>query len=292
MDQAISGWASVAMRAGYVARALFYGLLGFLAAHAAWLGGHAEGAEEALGLLANQTFGTAVLWTMAVGAIGFALWGALAATLDLDRRGRDAMGIFARADYALTAVIYVGLGVLIGQLAWRGYVSGEDGREKSAAWLMSLPAGSWLLLAVGVGFVAAGGWFVWKGFAAKFRERLWCTPTVERLDPFCRFGWMAYGVTVIILGGFLLWAGWTLDASRAGGFAEAFLMVRGLVFGRILLLVLGIGFMAFALECCVEAIYRFIPGPGQAGEPVSAEDCFGAGSPPGALLDPGEARSS
>jgi hypothetical protein len=82
---------------------------------------------------------------------------------------------------------------------------------------------------------------------------------VERLDPVCKFGWTANGVVVAILGGFLVWAGWTLDPSRAGGFAEAFAIVRQAAFGRVLLLTLGLGFVAFAVECFVEAVYRIVP---------------------------------
>ena len=260
------------MRAGYLARAVVYGLIGFLAARAAWMGGPVEGAEEALVSLTDESFGRPLLWAIAGGAFGFALWSVLAAWLDLDRRGRGLWGVFARADFALTGAIYTVIGVLVAQLAssYGGAGGGEgEAREEGTAWLLSLPAGGWIVIALGFGFVGAGVWFGYKAFAGRYRERLRRTRMVERLDPVCKFGWSAYGVVIAILGGFLIWAGWTMDPSRAGGFAEAFLLVRNAAFGRVLLLVLAFGFIAFAVECLVEAVYRVVPVRGGAVNPAA-----------------------
>jgi hypothetical protein len=249
------------MRVGYLARAVVYGLIGFFAVRAAWIGGKAEGIEGALASLTDETFGIPLLWAIAGGAFCFALWCLLAAAMDLDCRGTGLRGLYARADFAATGLVYIVIAVFIGELAYRRYSSGGEGegREQGTAWLLSLPAGGWIVIGVGLGFVAAGLWFAWKALAGQYRERLRDTPMVERLDPLCKFGWTANGVVVVILGGFLIWAGWTLDPSRAGGFAEAFAIVRQAAFGRILLLILGLGFVAFAIECCVEAAYRIVP---------------------------------
>ncbi len=249
------------MRAGYLARAVVYGLIGYFAVRAAWIGGYAEGPEGALVALTDEALGIPMLWAIAAGAICFAVWCVLASAMDLDRRGTDAGGIFARTDFAATGLVYILIGIFIAQLAHKGYGGGGegDGREQGTAWLLSLPAGGWIVIAVGAGFIAAGTWFGYKALAGRYRERLRRTPVVERLDAVCKFGWTANGVVVVILGCFLVWAGWTMDASKAGGFAEAFAIVRQAVFGRILLFILGFGFIAFAVECVVEAAYRVVP---------------------------------
>ena len=262
MNGPAPAWVVPAMRAGFAARAVVFGLIGWLALRAAWRGGYAQGPEEALRSLTDEQLGEPLLWAIAVGAFGFAIWCLMAAALDLDCRGGDARGIFARLDFAGTGLIYIAIGVFIGQLAATGLGGGggeDEARERGAAWLLSLPAGGWIVIAVGLGFIAAGLWFGYKGLAGKYRERLRDTPMVERLDPVCKFGWTAYGLVIVILGGFLVWAGWTLDPTRAGGFAEAFALVREAVFGRVLLGVLAFGFMAFAIECLVEAAYRVVP---------------------------------
>ncbi len=253
-------WVVPAMRAGYLARALVYGLIGYLALRAAWLGGYAEGAEEALEGLTRQEFGTPLLWVISGGAFGFAAWGMLAASMDLDCRGSDAKGIFARLDFAATGLLYALIGIFVAHLAYTGYSSGDgDSRERWTAWVLGLPAGGWIVVAIGLGFIAAGIWYGYKAFAEKYKERLRDTPVVERLAPVCKFGWTAYGVVIVILGCFLVWAGWTLDPSHAGGIAEAFAAVRKAVFGRLLLGLLAFGFIAFAVECLVEAAYRIVP---------------------------------
>lgn len=260
-DRSAPAWVVPLMRAGYVARGIVFGLIGFLALHAAWIGGYAEGAEAALGSLTDESFGIPLLWAIAAGAFCFAAWSLLATSMDLDCRGTNARGILARIDFAATGLLYAAIGVFVAEMAATGYSTGneEDSREQSTAWLLSLPAGGWIVIGVGAGFIGAGFWFGYKALAGKYRERLRDTPMVEWLDPVCRFGWTAYGVVIVILGGFLIWAGWTLDPSRAGGFAEAFAVVREAVFGRILLLVVGFGFIAFAIECFVEAVYRIVP---------------------------------
>jgi Domain of Unknown Function (DUF1206) len=254
-------WVVPVMRAGYFARAVVYGLIGYFAVRAAWIGGHAEGVEGALVQVMDETLGIPLLWAVAAGAFCFALWCLLAAAMDLDARGTSLGGLYARIDFAATGLIYIVIAVFVGELAHRGYGSGGEGegREQGTAWLLSLPAGGWIVIAIGAGFVAAGLWFAYKAFAGRYRERLRDTPMVEWLDPLCKFGWTANGIVVVILGGFLVWAGWTLDASKAGGFAEAFAIVRQAAFGRVLLLILGLGFVAFAVECCVEAVYRIVP---------------------------------
>ncbi len=258
---AAPGWVVPVMRVGYLARAVVYGLIGFFAVRAAWLGGYAEGVEGALVQVMDEVLGIPLLWAVAAGAFCFALWCLLAAAMDLDCRGTGLGGIYARTDFAATGLIYIVIAVFVGQLAHRGYGSGGEGegREQGTAWLLSLPAGGWIVIAIGAGFVAAGIWFAYKAFAGRYRERLRDTPMVQWFDPLCKFGWTANGIVVIILGGFLVWAGWTLDASKAGGFAEAFAIVRQAEFGRILLLFLGLGFGAFAVECCVESVFRIVP---------------------------------
>ena len=282
MQPIAPAWVVHVMRAGYLARGIVYGLIGFFAVHAAWLGGRAEGAEEALVALLDERFGIPLLWAIAVGAFCFAVWCLLAAAMDLDRRGTGAAGVFARADFAATGLLYIVIAVFVGELAYRGYATGgeEEGREQGTAWLLALPLGGWIVVAIGLGFVTAGVWFAYKAFAGRYRERLRDTPMVGRLDPVCRFGWTANGVVVAILGGLLVWAGWTLDPSRAGGFAEAFAIVRQATFGQILLLVLGCGFVAFAVECFVEAVYRIVPARHGADVPTLA--MARAGMRPGA----------
>lgn len=260
MPEPAPAWVVPAMRAGYLARGTVYGLVGVLALRAAWHGGYAEGASRALGELNHGGAGEIVLWLIVGGCFGFALWGLLAAWMDLDCRGRDLKGIFARLDLAGTGVLYAAIGVYVLHLAALGGGGGDgNSRERWTGWLLSKPLGPWIVIAIGMGFIAAAIWYGYKALAEKYKERLRDTPTVERLDPVCKFGWIAYGVVVGILGCFLIWAGWTVDPEHAGGLADAFATVRQAAFGRVMLGVLAVGVISFAVECFVEAVYRVVP---------------------------------
>jgi hypothetical protein len=160
-----------------------------------------------------------------------------------------------------TGLIHAALGVYVVQLALRGGGggSGEGSEQRWTAWLMSQPFGRWIVIAIGVAVIGAGIYYAWKGIAEKYKEHLRWTRAVERLDPLCKLGFVAYGVVIAMVGGFLLWAGWTHDPSEAGGLEQAFETVRGAAFGRVLLGLLGLGLIGFAVENFIEAAWRIVP---------------------------------
>jgi hypothetical protein len=268
MAQMAPAWVVPVMRAGYAARGIVYVLVGFLALRAAWFGGQAEGAEGALASLTDESWGALLLWAVAVGLFCYAAWRLIDAWLDLDRYGSEAKGIAARLGLVVTGVIHASLGVYAVHLVTAGGGGGEgQGQERWTAWLLSQPFGRWIVVAVGLGVIGAGIYYGYKGVSERYKERLRYTRAVERLDPVCKAGFVAQGVVIAIIGGFLLWAGWTSDPSEAGGLAQAFETVRQAAFGRILLALLALGMIGFAIECFIEAAYRIVPA--RAGDDVT-----------------------
>lgn len=253
-------WVVPVMRAGYAARGVVYVLVGALAILAAWNGGQAEGAKGALSGLTGETWGTALLSLIGAGFFCYAAWRFIAAWMDLERHGSDAKGIVARLGLLATGVIHAGLGIFVVQLVLgQGGGSGGQSEEDWTAWLLSQPFGRWLVIAVGAVVIGAGIYYGYKGIAEKYKEYLRWSQMVERLDPLCKAGLLAYGFVIVMIGGFLLWAGWTSDPSEAGGLDQAFATVRQQPFGRVLLGVLGLGVLGFAIENFIEAVYRIVP---------------------------------
>jgi hypothetical protein len=250
------------MRAGYAARGIVYVLVGFLALRAAWRGGQAEGAQGALASLTDEAWGAALLWAIAIGLFCYALWRLIDAWLDLDRHGTEAKGIVARIGLAVSGLVHVMLGIYAIRLVTAGGSAAGDedaGQERWTAWLLAQPLGRWIVIAIGLAVIGAGIYYGYKGISEKYKEFLRYTGTVERLDPACKLGLVAHGVVIAIIGGFLVWAGWTSDASEAGGLAQAFEIVRQAAFGRFLLGLLALGMIGFAIECFIEAAYRIVP---------------------------------
>jgi Domain of Unknown Function (DUF1206) len=260
MPDRAPAWVVPVMRAGYAARGIVYVLVGALAILAAWHGGQAEGAKGALSTLTGKSWGSALLWIVALGLFCYAAWRLIAAWMDLERHGAEAKGIVARLGLVATGVIHAALGVYVVQLAATGTGSGGGNSEQRwTAWLMSQPSGRWIVVAIGAAVIGAGIYYGWKGISEKYKEHLRWTPTVERLDWLCKLGFVSYGLVIAIVGCFLLWAGWTHDASEAGGLEQAFSTVHAAAYGRVLLGVLGIGVLGFAIENFIEAAYRVVP---------------------------------
>lgn len=259
MSDRAPGWVVPVMRAGYAARGAVYVIVGIIAISAAWTGGRAEGTQGALASLRDEPFGQALLWIIAIGLIAYAIWRALAAAMDLDSHGSDGKGMIARSGMTVSAILHAALGVSAVRLATGGGSGGGGSTEDWTAQLMSQPFGQWLVGIAGACVIGAGAYYAHKGWTGKYKRRLRRNRTTERLDPACKWGLVAHGIVVGIIGGFLVYAAWTADPSQAGGIGQAFASVREVAFGRILLGLLGLGMLGFAIYCFIEAVYRIVP---------------------------------
>jgi hypothetical protein len=74
-----------------------------------------------------------------------------------------------------------------------------------------------------------------------------------------KYGLVAHGVVICIVGSFFIWAAWTADASRAGGLGDALNVVRTAIFGQVLLSAVALGLLAFSIYCFIEACFRVVP---------------------------------
>ncbi|MDW4499872.1 DUF1206 domain-containing protein [Sulfitobacter sp. D35] len=256
------GWVIPVMRTGYGARGVTYIILGVLAFLAAWTGGDAEGTREALAKLRDMPFGLIGLWLIALGFFCYAIWRLICAFYDLEDHGTDAKGLIARTGQTVTGLIHAGLGISVVRLATgsSSESAGDGGGAQSAtSWVLSMPFGKWIVIAVGLITIGAGIYYGWKGIAEKYKEHLRCTSLTERLDPVVKAGLIAHGVVIALIGTFLIYAGLNTDPGQAGGIGKAFDTVRSQPYGQFLLGALGIGTVAFAIYCFIEAIYRFVP---------------------------------
>lgn len=255
-------WVMPVMRAGYAARGLVYAVVGGIAVWSAWTGGNAEGTTTALSTLRDEPFGTALLWVMAVGLWAYMVWRLLDGFLDLEDYGSEGKGLVARGGLLATGLIHGAIGVSVASLAMGGNGqggSGGSGAQGIVAQVMQMPGGRWIVGAVGLAVIGAGVYYAWKGFAEKYKEDIANTSTTERLEPVLKFGLIAEGVVVGIIGGLIVYAALTVDPSEAGGLGAAFEQIRQAPFGRILLVVIAAGLVAFAVENVIEAIYRVVP---------------------------------
>jgi len=251
-------WVVPAMRAGYAARGLVYVIVGCIAVSSAFRGGQAEGAKGAIASMQGVLWGQLLLWAVALGLLAYAVWRGLSAWMDLERHGNDAKGMIARIGTAVSGVIHLGLAFYAARMALGGGSSGSS-TESWTAKLMQVPAGRWLVVIGGLIVIGAGIYYANKGLSERYKRNLRNTELTQKLEPACKFGLLAHGIAIGLIGGFFVYAGWTADPSEAGGLEQAFQTVREAAFGRILLALMGLGFVGFAVYCWIEAAYRIVP---------------------------------
>jgi len=241
-------------RLGYAVRGALYAVMGLLAMGIAFgaSGGETTDLSGSLVYLAGNPFGKLVLIVAAVGLGAYSLWGFTRAIYDPLHRGSDASGYAARLGFVSSAVSYAAIVILaVELLAGSGAPSG-DSTQKTIASVLTHPAGGWLTILIGLIAIAIGlGQFL-EAYRATFQEDLKgaeMSGSERRIVlGLGRFGMFARGIVFVVIGWFVVQAGIHHDAGQAQGFGGAFVFLLNQPFGRLLLGVVALGFVALGLH--------------------------------------------
>jgi Domain of Unknown Function (DUF1206) len=251
-------------RIGFIALGVVHVLIGWLALQMAWFGG-GESADQsgALSTLAETPVGKPLLWVLGIGLFALALWQVAEvlrwrrALSSSGKQRRRAVGHVVKS--VAKAILYVALGVLALQAANGTEKSSEQSTNQTAQGVMGLPAGRFLVAAIGLVVIGVGAYHVYKGWTKKFLEGVdtsTATPstrrTIERLG---QIGYPAKGVALAVVGALFVWAAVTFDAQKAAGLDSALRTVLEAPFGRFLLTLIAVGLVAFGIFCFARARY-------------------------------------
>ena len=240
-------------RLGYVVRGVLYATMGVLALGVAiGIGGSATDPSGSLAVLTNNRAGTFVLLAVIVGLAAYACWGFVRAIFDPLHRGDDASGIAERLGFAWSGIAYASIVLFAMRLLAGNTPSHRDGTQAAVASMLSLPAGKWLTIAIGLIALGAGaGQFV-DAFRAAFKKDLkraqmkkWEKELVDNLG---RIGILSRGATFSLVGWFVLQGGLHQDASRVHGYGGAFVFLLEQPYGQVLLAAVAIGFIALGVH--------------------------------------------
>jgi hypothetical protein len=243
----------VVARVGLVAYGVVHLLLGWLAVQLAL--GHTDKNADTTGALhelAQQPFGTAVVWAVGVGMFLLVVWQLVEAGFG-HREHDGAKRWRKRFVSAAKAVVYAAIGVSAVKIAVGSGSSSSRSSKGATATVMSWSGGQWLVAAAGLVIVGIGVGLGYRAWQEKFAEDM---ETKELLGTsgaaylvLGRVGYMAKGIAIGLVGGLFVYAGVTHDSSKGRGLDEALQEVLQAPAGPYLLVAIGVGFACFGLLC-------------------------------------------
>lgn len=259
-------WVVTFGRIGWVAKGVVYALTGLIALQLGTdrLGGSADADEAnqsgAISKIAQQGFGPALLWLLAIGLFVYSAWRIVTVVLPA---GSDGKAWINRVGYAVSAVVYVALGLSAISLARDPGQAGatgarEDARiEQLTADVLGWTGGRWLVGLVAVIVIGVGAAFAWKGIGGSFSKQV----EQRSVGPFPWdairamgvIGWIGRGLMMALIGWFVLRAAIEFDASEAHGLDESLRRVADEPLGTALVLAVAVGLLVYGAFCLVTA---------------------------------------
>jgi len=265
-DAASSRWLQWLARGGLAARGVNYMLVGLLAIQIA-LGVKGKQADSvgALHAVAGEPGGIVVLWLLAAGFAGLALWRLAEAGYGQAGPGGHQPG--KRLQSLALGVFYgfacAGIVGFIDGTAGRSFGNAQS--KDVTAQVMAYPAGRWLVALTGVVLMAAGAGLAVYGLRRKFTRVLVMTRMSARARQVIELlglaGNVARGVVFAVAGVFLMVAAASFDPDQAQGLDGSLRKIATTPLGPWLLVAVALGFVIFGVYSCCEARWRNVrPG--------------------------------
>lgn len=239
-------------RAGYLSRAVVYGLLGYLTLTTA----QSQGTTGVLEQIEKMSAGGILLSLVGLGLLGYGIFRLYGAWMDLQGQGSDAKGIAVRIGHAASGFAHVFLCYFAFKavFGFSGQSGEGDSAGQAAGTLASMPLGNILLGIVGLAFVAAAFNQAVKAYTANFMALLdGDAPAMARHVG--RAGYAARAVVFAVLGWQIISAALSGDTGSIGGIGQVLDSLRSTEW---LYMAVAVGLLLFGLFSLVMARYRRI----------------------------------
>ncbi|HVQ92808.1 MAG TPA: DUF1206 domain-containing protein [Mycobacteriales bacterium] len=255
-SKAMDRWA----RAGIAARGVVYGLIGVLAIQLAVGNQHRETDQKgAFQALAGQPGGKIMLWAVALGLFGYAIWqGTEAVWGHRQKSGRKRLA--KRVESAAKALIYLVIGALAVKVVTGS--SSRSGGDTVTAKALGQTGGRFLVIVVGLVIVGVGAALTWQGVRSDFVKQLNLAglghSARTAVVVLGRIGYVARGLVFALAGALVVTAAVTFEPAKARGLDAALRTLAGQPYGPWLLGAAAVGLLCFGVYCLADARLRRI----------------------------------
>ena len=244
----------ISARAGFIASGLVQLVVGVIAIEIALH--HSKSSADqsgALGDLARAPGGPVLLWVVTIGSFALALWLVVSGALATGKDTKSEWGHRLR-DWG-KGIVYLAIGFTALTFARGGTSSSTHSAQKGSADVLKLPGGPVLLGIVGLGVIVLGVFLIYRGVAKKFVESIRVpSGTAGRATvALGQVGYAARGVAIGVVGVLFVVAAFTADPQKASGLDGALKAFAALPFGAVLLVVIGLGWIASGVYTVLRA---------------------------------------
>lgn len=258
MRRTTTAWVDSLGRFGFFARGVVYLIIGFLSGRAAFLEhGRPAGPGGALRALFAAPFGKFAVVALAVGFFSFSLFRFAQAAL---ARSESRTKRFGWACGALGTVV-LGISALRLLLHYR---SGGDGAflRNGTRRILGESWGRPLLIGIGATLVIVGAVEAFRFFSGRLKDQFAGKEMSTRQRRWslaiARFGHLAHGAVIIVIGTYLVRAGVRANVQDVRDTGGALRTVALFPFGPLLLGVIAAGLIAYGLSLWILARYRLV----------------------------------
>lgn len=246
-------------RVGLASYGIVFALLAWVAVNIAWSNPAQSGDKSgALATLADDPLGRVLLWIIVVGLFALALWQLSEAIWGF--RGEDGTKrLRHRVTAGVKAVIFGALAISAIGAASGSTSSDAAQQQQQTSGILSLPFGQFLVIAAGLVVIGVGVGLVVQGIKKKFMDHIdkgMSARMRSALEKLGVFGYVANGVALALVGAILGYAAITFDPAKATGLDGALRLIVTAPFGRILLTLVALGFLAYGLFAFARARYE------------------------------------
>jgi Domain of Unknown Function (DUF1206) len=244
-------------RAGFAVSGVLHLLVAYIILQIAFGSGGNADQSGALATLAGQTGGTIILWVVAVGLFALGLWRIGEAIIgakpsEQSGHGNDETSAWKRAKPLGLAIVNIAIAISAARFAMG---SGQQSSQQNAGLSAQMMQSGWgkaVLILVGLGLAAVGGYHVYKGASKKFLKDLRVGGGTG-ITAVGVAGYVAKGVVLAGAGVLVIVATLQADPSKATGLDAAVKTLGHAPFGKVLLILAALGLAAFGAYNFVRA---------------------------------------